>query len=106
LSFHGYWLQVLLKQNPVEIEDKDTKPGQFKELIQHARKEGIRVIFVQPKFSSKSAKLVALEIEREAAAVDPLAENWSANLCDVANKFKAAFANWKNNPCSGHNTNG
>jgi zinc transport system substrate-binding protein len=46
---------------------------------------------VQPQFSSKNAKLIAQEIGREVAVVNPLAENWSANLREVANKFKAAL---------------
>ena len=50
-----------------------------------------KAIFVQPQFSAKSAELVANEINGEVAFVDPLAENWPANLREVANKFKAAL---------------
>jgi zinc transport system substrate-binding protein len=46
---------------------------------------------VQPLFSSKSAKLIAQKIGGEVAVVNHLAENWSANLREVANKFKAAL---------------
>ena len=61
------------------------------ELFEHAREKNIKVIFVQPQFSAKSAQLVAKEIGGEVAFVDPLAENCSANLREVANKFKAAL---------------
>jgi zinc transport system substrate-binding protein len=95
MVFHpawGYFAHAYgLNQVPVEIEGKDPKPAQLKELIQHAREDGIKVIFVQPQFSSKSAKLIAQEIGGEVAVVDPLADNWSANLREVANKFKAAL---------------
>jgi zinc transport system substrate-binding protein len=95
MVFHpswGYFAQAYgLKQVPVQIEGKDPKPAQLKELIEHAREKNIKVIFVQPQFSAKSATLVAKEINGEVAFVDPLAQNWSANLHEVANKFNSAL---------------
>ena len=95
MVFHpswGYFSNTYgLKQVPVQIEGKEPRPAQLKELIEHAKEKNIQVIFVQPQFSAKSAELVAKEINGEVAFVDPLAENWSANLREVANKFKAAL---------------
>ncbi|MGD8492384.1 MAG: zinc ABC transporter substrate-binding protein [Desulfobacterales bacterium] len=95
MVFHpswGYFSNTYgLKQVPVQIEGKEPKPAQLKELIEHAREKNIKMIFVQPQFSAKSAELVAKEIGGEVAFVDPLAENWSDNLHEVANKFKAAL---------------
>ena len=95
MVFHpawGYFAHAYgLKQVPIEIEGKEPKPAHLKELIQHAREKDIKVIFVQPQFSAKSAKLVAKEINGEVAFVDPLAEDWSANLREVANQFKSAL---------------
>jgi ABC-type Zn uptake system ZnuABC Zn-binding protein ZnuA len=62
-----------------------------KELIEHARQKNIRVIFVQPWFSAKNAELVAREIGGPVAFADPLAEDWMANLREVAAKFRAAL---------------
>jgi len=75
----------------MEIEGKEPKPAQLKELIEDARKKGIKVIFVQPQFSEKSARLVAREIGGQVAFADPLAEDWMFNLMAVADKFKAAL---------------
>ena len=95
MVFHpswGYFSNTYgLKQVPVQIEGKEPKPAQLKELIEHAKEKNIKMIFVQPQFSAKSAELVAKEINGEVALVDPLAENWSDNLREVANKFKAAL---------------
>ncbi len=95
MVFHpawGYFAQAYgLKQVPIEIEGKDPKPAQLKELIEHARENGIKVVFVQPQFSSKSAELVAREIGGQVAFADPLAEDWMANLRQVAQKFQAAL---------------
>lgn len=84
---HSYGLQ----QVPVEIEGKDPKPAQLKALIEHASENHIKAIFVQPQFSSKSAKLVAKEIGGQVVVADPLASDWSENLRDVARKMKKAL---------------
>jgi len=95
IVFHpawGYFAHAYgLEQVPIEIEGKNPKPAQLKELIEHARKKGIKVIFVQPQFSDKSARLVAKEIGGQVAFADPLAEDWMSNLMAVANKFKATL---------------
>lgn len=95
VAFHpawGYFAHAYgLKQVPIEIEGKDPKPAQLKELIQHARENKIKVVFVQPQFSTKSAELVAREIGGRVAFADPLAEDWLANLRQVADKFRAAL---------------
>lgn len=95
LVFHpawGYFAHAYgLKQVPIEIEGKDPKPAQLKELIQHARENGIKVVFVQPQFSTRSAELIAREIGGQVAFADPLAEDWMANLREVADKFRAAL---------------
>ena len=95
MVFHpswGYFGQAYgLKQVPIEIEGKSPKPARLKELIEHARKKGITVIFVQPQFSLKSAELVAREIGGQVVVADPLAEDWLANLTTVADSFKAAL---------------
>lgn len=92
MVFHpawGYFAHTYgLKQVPIEIEGKDPKPAQLKELIQHARKNGIKVVFVQPQFSTKSAELIAREIGGQVAYANPLAEDWMANLREVADKFE------------------
>jgi zinc transport system substrate-binding protein len=95
MVFHpswGYFAQAYrLKQVPIEIEGKDPKPAELQELIEHARNEGIKVIFAQPQFSDKSARLVAKEIGGQVVYADPLAEDWMSNLMAVANKFRAAL---------------
>lgn len=95
MVFHpawGYFGRAYgLQQVPIEIEGKSPKPARLKALIEHAREKGIRVIFVQPQFSSKSAELVAREIGGQVVLADPLAEDWLANLTAVADRFKAAL---------------
>ena len=95
MVFHPAWGYLAhtygLMQVPIEIEGKDPKPAQLKKLIQHARENKIKVVFVQPQFSTKSAKLVAREIGGQVAFANPLAEDWMANLRQVADKFQSAL---------------
>ncbi|MFO7707784.1 MAG: zinc ABC transporter substrate-binding protein [Desulfobacterales bacterium] len=95
MVFHpswGYFAQAYgLEQVPIEIEGKDPKPAQLTELIHHAREQGIKVVFVQPQFSARSAEMVAREIGGQVVAIDPLAANWAENLRAVGRRFKAAF---------------
>ncbi|MBC2736187.1 MAG: zinc ABC transporter solute-binding protein [Desulfobacteraceae bacterium] len=95
MVFHpawGYFAQAYgLTQVPIEIEGKDPKPAQLQVMIENARTQGIRVVFVQPQFSVKRAELVAREIGGQVAVADPLALDWLTNLRAVAGKFKAAL---------------
>lgn len=95
MVFHpswGYFAENYhLKQIPIEIEGKGTKSSQLRELILFAREKGIKVIFAQPQFSTKSAKLVANEIDGQVITVDPLAEDWLTNMKLVAEQFRDAI---------------
>jgi zinc transport system substrate-binding protein len=94
LVFHpswGYLAQAYgLKMTAIEVQGKDPKPAQLQALIAYARREGIKVVFVQPQFSARSARLIAGEIGGQVAFADPLAENWTDNLLMVADQIKAA----------------
>lgn len=95
MVFHpswGYFARTYgLRQVAVEIEGKNPKPAQLKALIEHAKKNRIRIIFVQPQFSSKSARLVAKEIGGQIAFADSLAQNWLDNIREFAGKLKKAL---------------
>ena len=95
MVFHpawGYFADTYgLKQIPVEIEGKNPKPAQLKELIKFASRNEINVIFVQPQFSAKSAEVIARGIGGQVVFADPLAEEWSVNLRKVAREIKAAL---------------
>lgn len=95
MVFHpswGYFARTYgLVQIPIEIEGKQPKPAQLRALIGHARKRGLKVIFVQPQFSTRSAAMLAGAIGGRLVVADPLAASWAENLRRVAEKFKAAL---------------
>ena len=95
MVFHPSWGTFAhtygLIQVPIEIEGKSPKPAQLKELIERARSNRIKIVFVQPQFSSKSAEQISRAIGGRVAVVDPLAQDWANNLRPVAEEFKHAF---------------
>lgn len=94
IVFHpawGYFAQAYgLKQTPIELEGKEPKPAQLKEIIKHAREHHIQVIFAQPQRSSRSAETIARAIGGKVVFADPLALDWAANLRRQAASFDDA----------------
>ncbi|MFH2061306.1 MAG: zinc ABC transporter substrate-binding protein [Pseudomonadota bacterium] len=95
MVFHpswGYFANAYgLEQIPIEIEGKNPKPAQLNKLIRYARNNNINIIFVQPQFSTKSAKLIAQEIKGHIVFADPLSGDWMINMWNVAQKFMEAL---------------
>lgn len=96
LVFHpafGYFAHAFgLRQEAVEIEGKSPAPKQLYELIAKAKKEKVKVIFVQPQFDRKNAATIAQAISGKVAALDPLAENIPENLRSMAEQISSALA--------------
>jgi zinc transport system substrate-binding protein len=88
MVFHPSWgyfaREFALRQVAVEVEGKEPKPAQLKQLINYAKERSIRVVFVQPQFSRKSAQAIASSIGGEVIAIDPLAYEWSSSLIKVS----------------------
>jgi zinc transport system substrate-binding protein len=95
MVFHpawGYFADAYeLRQIPIEIEGKSPGPRTLAAIIQLAREENIRVVFVQSQFSRRDALTVAQAIGGVVVAVDPLAENYSDNLRQAAQAFARAM---------------
>jgi zinc transport system substrate-binding protein len=95
MVFHpswGYFAEAYgLKQIPIEWEGKEPKPAQIKALIEIAREEDVKVIFVQPQFSTKRAEIIAKAIGGRLVFADPLAEDWGNNLREQAVKIMTAL---------------
>ena len=94
LVFHpswGYFAHTYgLNQVAIEIEGKEPKAASLESLIDDARQENIKAVFVQPQFSSKAAELIARAIGGKVIPADPLAGDWASNLLEQARRFKAA----------------
>ncbi|MFP4139757.1 MAG: metal ABC transporter solute-binding protein, Zn/Mn family [Phycisphaerae bacterium] len=77
-----------LKQVAIEQQGKSPGPRRLAELIERARSEKVRVIFVHPQFSDRSARTIAEAIGGAVVQIDPLARNYIENLRTVARRVK------------------
>ena len=76
-----------LEQIAIEVEGKEPKPAQLKELIEEAKEHGVKVIFVAPQFSKKAAQTVAKESGASVVEIDQLPLDWDAELRKTAQIF-------------------
>ena len=94
LVFHPSWGYLAadygLRQIAIEAEGKEPKGPDLVRIIELAKEKRIRVIFVEPQFSSRSAKSIAGSIGAKLATADPLAANWADNLRKTARAFSQA----------------
>ena len=95
LVFHpawGYFAKTYgLTQEAVEIEGKEPGPKELAHIMEEAKKDGIKVVFIQPQFSARTAQAIAQAIGGQVTAADPLAEDWAGNLREVARVFRASL---------------
>ncbi len=95
MVFHPSWgyfaKRYELEQISVEKEGKEPKPKELVELISEAKLHDIRVVFVAPQFSQKSAKIIAKSINGKVAFLDPLEEDYKKNLLKVAEVIKQSY---------------
>ncbi|MFH1706879.1 MAG: zinc ABC transporter substrate-binding protein [Planctomycetota bacterium] len=80
-----------LRQVAVETGGKEPTGKQLAALIDRSRAAGVKVIFVQPQFPSRSADAVAREIGGVVVPMDDLARDYPANLRDMAARVRAAL---------------
>lgn len=88
MVFHPSWgyfaNEYNLVQFAVEVEGKKPKPKEMIMIIDEAIEENIKIIFTQPEFSDKSAKIIAKEAKVSIKKISPLNQNWSDNLINMA----------------------
>ena len=85
----GYFAQAYgLRQIPIEREGKEPKGKDLAALIEAAKKDGVRAVFVQPRASAKTAEALASAVGARLLPADDLAENWEENLLATAERLR------------------
>jgi zinc transport system substrate-binding protein len=64
-----------LQQIPVEYEGKSPSPSYLQELINMAKNENIKAIFIQEQFDTENAKVISDEIDGKLIIINPLDED-------------------------------
>jgi zinc transport system substrate-binding protein len=93
-----------LHQIAIEQDGKEPRAQQLTHLVTQAKKDNIRVIFVQPQFSGKSARTLAEAIGATVVTLDPLARDYISNMEEMASKIASALG--KTRLASTHNPPG
>ena len=88
----GYFTDAYgLRQIPIELGGMEPSARELAGLIEHAIAESVRVIFVQPQFSKKSAGAIAEEIGGVVVPIDPLSPDYLDNLRAIAREVAEAL---------------
>ncbi|HIK12273.1 MAG TPA: zinc ABC transporter substrate-binding protein [Oscillatoriaceae cyanobacterium M33_DOE_052] len=91
MVFHPSWAYFAKAYNlemiPIEVGGTEPSAAELAQLIERAKQEGIKVIFAQPEFSTKSAETIAQAIGGEVILLDTLTPNWLENMRQVTDKL-------------------
>lgn len=91
LVFHPSWgyfaAAYNLQQVAIEASGKEPGPRALAGIIEQAKENNISIIFVQQQFSHTTAATIARAINGRVVAIDPLAEDYLANMRRTAEAF-------------------
>lgn len=80
-----------LEEISVEYEGKEPPPSRLKDLIDRARTDNLKIIFVQKEYDTKNAKAIADEIGAEIKIIDPLSENWESSTLEIIHSLNKSL---------------
>jgi len=87
----GYFADAYgMRQESVEIEGKPPTPRQLVRLVEQARAEHVKIIFLQPRFNQQAAESIAQALGGDVTPMDDLAYDVVANLSNIADNVVAA----------------
>ena len=89
-SFGYFFDNFGIRQEAVEVGGKEPTQKTLALLIQKARDDGAKVIFVQKQFSTAAARTVAQAIGGAVVEIDPLAPHWLENVKTMGAALKRA----------------
>ncbi len=95
MVFHPSWgyfaARYDLEQIPVEVEGKQPKISEIIKLVKEANEHNIRIIFVSPQFSQKSAEVISSNINGTIFIIDPLSYDYKNNLINTAHAIYNSY---------------
>ncbi|MDX4061582.1 zinc ABC transporter substrate-binding protein [Aliarcobacter skirrowii] len=95
MVFHPSWgyfaHRYEIEQISIEIEGKEPKPNDLVKLVEEAKKHDIKIVFVSPQFSQKSAKTISKNIGANVVSINPLSDDWYNNMLLVANEIAKSY---------------
>ena len=93
--FHPAWGYLAhdygLRQVAIEMEGKEPSESEMTALQRQARKEKLRVLFIEPQSTGRAARAVAAAVGARVERIDPLAADVANNLRHVAQQIARSF---------------
>lgn len=84
----GYFAYTYnLKQISIEQHGSEIRAKELSRLIEFAKSENIKSVYIQKQVNNASARILANEINARLIELDPLAENYIENMQQVANSI-------------------
>ena len=80
-----------LKQVSLEQDGKAPSMKHMQNILQSAREQGAKTIFIQKEFDINNAKTAATDIGGNIEVIDPLREDWLENMYHMSNLISKAL---------------
>lgn len=80
-----------LNQVAIEMEGKEPTMQHMHRIVEFAKTQGIKTVFIQRQFNSESATSIAREIGGHVEILDPLAADWLANMYAITATLRKAM---------------
>jgi len=99
MVFHPTWgyfaHEYGLRQVAIEAEGKEPSAQRLIQLIDQAKRDRVKVIFVQAGFPRKSAQVIAEAVGGRVVVADPQERDWLSNLRRVTRELSEAIVSKK-----------
>jgi zinc transport system substrate-binding protein len=80
-----------LRQIAISGAGSSPTARELHERVGEARKDQVKVIFVQPQESRKQAEIIARAVGARIVEIDPMSMDWEANLLQTGQALQAGF---------------
>ena len=102
----GYFCEAYgLEQMVLEADGKEPGAKQLAKLIEKARNERVKVVFVQSQFSEKAARAIAESIGGVVVPINPLPRDYLPDIVSLAEDIQGALLK-RTGPLPGHRRDG
>lgn len=73
-----------LNQLTIEFEGKSPSPAQMRDVIDRARAENVKVVFIQTEFDQKNGETIVNEIGAKLVSLNLMSYNWQDEMIKIA----------------------
>ena len=82
---HGF------EQLPIEEEGREPSISQLQALIDRAKREQIKTVFIQKEFANRNTQTFIEATGAQAIEINPLTYDWAAEMISIAKKFAESY---------------